>query len=399
MSVADDCVVIVEERKFFLNKSRLAASSPVFEKMFFGLLATSEVSVSDIGFEEFQQMIHFVYRGKVEFKSLLNAWAVIYAANKYLITPLVDSCADYIENNLTLNTLLVSYEHAELYNLESLRKICLRDIAMYARGVLATTYHVKPSTWCDILNERPCNVDERELVAFVVKWAINECKFQEIKCSANNVWKVLCESNITQFLRFSEVDENLLNDDELEVFKSLLCKTLIIKTNSPKKLLVDPQCKLHYHLRPWYKIYKNFRLSDNDILTTTLSVNTKVALFGVVVSTEHRSCNAVDEFYTGSCVIEIFKDTGHKLLLLERISEASTTLKYDFMHYISFKRFVILEADTDYIIGVRYRNPDKQKGLEVLCYYTGNIRRNSVVFTFFNELDGSALRGLSFYPV
>lgn len=392
-------MLIVEERKFLLNKSLLATNSPVFEKMFFGLMATSEVSVADIGAEEFEQMIDFVYRGKVEFKSLLNAWALIYAANKYLIAPLVDLCADYIEKNLTLNTLLVSYEHAELYNLEKLRKICLRDIAMYARGAFATTYHVKPSTWCDILNERSYNVDERELVAFVVKWAINECKFHEIKCSSSNVWKVLCDSNITKFLRFSEVDENLLNEDELELFKSLLRKTLNTKTDSPKKLIADPQSKLQYHVRPWYKIYKNFRLSDNDILTTTLSVNTKVALFGVVVSTEHRSCNAVDDFYTGSCVIEIFKDNGGKLLLLEKFSEPLTTLTYDLMYYINFKRFVILDAYTDYVIGVRYKNPDKQKGLEVLCHYTGNIRRNSVVFTFFNELNGSALRGLSFYPV
>lgn len=377
-------MLLVQNEKFFLHKIVLASCSPVFEKMFFGLMASSdEVSILDIEAGDLKQAIDFIYTGKLELKSVTNAWSLVYIANKYLISELLDLCVDYIERNLTLSTLFLSYEHAELYNLEKLIKTCLRDALIYMKGVLVTSYHIKPATWNAILNENLTN--NADLAAFALKWAVNECNFRETK---SNVLKVLRENNLTQFLEFTEIDENLLSDSELGVFKAFTSNSL---TRSP---LVTKN-RLHYQVRPWYKIYKNFRLVDNDVLTTTVSVNAKVALFGIAVSTEHRSCNAESDFYTGGFVVEICKDDG---FTLEKFTEPSATLTYDETHQINFKRIVVLEASTNYIIGVRYRNADQQTRLEVLCHYLGNINRNSVVFTFSNEIYGSALRGLAFYP-
>lgn len=392
-----DCVLIVDGEKFNLHKTILAQCSPVFEKMFFGIMATSdeEIFVSDIEVEDFKQTIDFIYKKQLQFQSILNAWSLVYIASKYLITSLLDLCVDYIKENLSLSTLLLSYEHAELYNLEKLMKVCLRDIAMYTKGVFLTTYHIKPSTWCAILKETKSSIDIEELAEFALKWAIDESNFVNGDCNVENVWKILCDANLTQFLQFLIDKEKCFNDEELKLFKSLEYK--ILKTNycdNPKQ-----QNNLHYHIRPCYKIYKNFRLRDNDVLETTISVNAKVALFGIVVNTERQPCSVVDESYIGGFIIEIYKENCGKLSLLDKIIESFTSLKYDHMHYINFQRIVILEPFTNYIVAVRYKTPDKEKSFEVLCLYTGSIMRSSIVFSFSNEIFGSALRGLSFYPL
>lgn len=395
---ADFCILKVENKEFILSKSRLASSSPVFEKMFFGLLSSSEVSVSDIQREEFEQMIHFIYTGKVEFKSVLNAWSLVYSARKYLINGLLDSCVEHIEKNLSLSTLLLSYEHAELYNLEELMKRCLGDIAKYTEGVFDTSYHIKPSTWCAVLNEKELRVDEKKLVKFAVRWAMDECDFQDVKCTAENLWKILCESKIAQFLRFTEYENEQLSAAELDLFKSL--SNLAVYQCSKINRVVECQSKLCnwlYKMRPCYKIDKNCRLGENDVLNTIVTVNSKVAIFGVAVSTEHQPCDAVDDFYCGGFIVDIFMNDDCNLLLLQRVIEPFRILRYGAIHYIRLQEIVKFEPSANYVIGVRYKNADKRKGLEVLCHYAGNIKRDNVEFTFFNELCGSALRGLSFY--
>lgn len=400
MEESSDCVFVVDDAKFCLHKSILASCSPVFEKMFFGLMATSDdILIEDIEVEEFKQLIDFIYNKNVEFKSVLNAWALVYIANKYLMSYLLGLCVDYIKDNLTLTTLLPSYENAELYNLEKLVTLCLRDIVMYKKGVFHTScYHIKPSTWCAILNEKTFIPDDEELTEFAIKWATEECDLRNVKFNVENIWKILSESNLTSVLPFFVLKQESLSDEESEIFKTLQEKA--IKMHCDSRIITNQKNKLHYQIRPWFKIYKNFRLRKNDILTTSVSVNAKVALFGIVVNTEHQPCNAVDESYTGGYIIEIYKhDISDKLLPIDKFTEPLTSLKYDIIHYIKFPRVVIFDQFTDYVIGVRYKNPNQEKGIEVLCHYTGTIRRSSVSFLFYNEIYGSALRGLSFYPL
>lgn len=393
---ASDCVLVVKGKKFCLHKEILAAHSPVFERAFFGgLPCEDEILVAGVRVEVFKRLIDFIYKNKLDFnfKSVLEAWSLYDVADRYLVDALMDLCLLYIEKNRKLSNLLLIYEYAELYNLETLMTTCMRDIAMYTKGVFLTSYHIKPSTWCDILKELTCNADEEELAEFAVKWAVDECDFKQVKCSAENVWKILSEANLTHLVRFLTTDEEL---EKLKLFKTLKCKADLMTENGCNRC-IKQKVKLHYQIRTPYKISKNFRLRDGESVNSTVCVNTKVGLFGIAVSTEHQPSYAVNECYTGGFIIEIYEGSSGKLLVMEQVKE--TRLKYDSVHYVNFQRIVILEPSAYYVISVRYKNPVYQSEMEVLCYYLGGISRSAVTFNFYNEFYGSALRGLSFYEL
>lgn len=415
-----DCVIIVENKRFLSHKRILATGSPVFEKMFYGLMPSDEIIISDIAIEEFSQMLNFLYKHKIEIKTIHNAWLLVYVASKYLIDSLVSLCVEYIENDLKLSVMLLNYEYSEMYTIEKLQKRCLKEIINYTKGIFETDYHIKSTTWWAILDQTSLNIEEKELINFATAWAVDECILQDIECTKDNIWKILCENDIAGRLQFVNVHpqdyyafSDLFYEDELDLithlpsakqkYKPLLLKHInetfnrdVIKFPKERQNRFLFSC---YKLRVWYKIYKNFRLSSNDMLTTVVSVNCKVALFGIAVGTEHEPCDAVSKSYVGGFTVEIFKDKGSNLMLVDKIKQPFSNLKYDSVTYIVFSKVVILEAHAHYIIGVRYNNLLKDKGIQVLCHYFGNIEKNSIVFTFSNELSGSALRGLSFYPV
>lgn len=396
-----DCVLIVENRRILAHKIVLASSSPVFERMFFGKMASDEVYISDIGFKEFKQCVDFIYTGKINVESVINAWSLMYVASKYLMEDLLNRCANYIDSGLTLGTLLLSFEHAKLYDLEKLAQKCLREIVCYTKGVFRTAYHIKPSTWHAILNEKSLNIDKKDLIKFIIEWAMNECVLRNKVCEAKNIWEILNNENLLKHLHsgYGCILSNMLCGNETEFLTIFKEKAYLSKNYTSFLARQNFHLPLAcYDLRPWYKIHKNFRLNDDDMLATTVFANMNVAIFGIVVSTEHRPCNATEETYKGSFVIEFSKGDNRTTPFVKIAESVENKLKYDSIHYISFSTPVFLDASTYYTVAVRYKN-HVQNGLEVLSYYTGNIQRHPVIITFSNELYGSALRGLSFYPV
>lgn len=415
-----DCVLIVEDEKILAHKYILACFSPVFKTMFYGAMATDKVEIPDIGCEEFKQMLRFVYTDELEIKSLLNAWSLVYIASKYLIDSLLMACVKYVETNLCITNLLLIYEYSEHYNQEKLKKKCWREIIHYTNSIFDCDYHIKPSTWRMLLEEDSLNIDEVDLIHQASVWAKEECTMREIDATVPNVWKILDENNLTERLQFVNIEPssytiltNLFTENELVLvlklqkergkkLKHALFKLLTEDFKRGVRIPVTSRQRMFlmscYEVREWYKIYKNFRLSNSDMLTTAVSVNRKIVLFGVAVSTEHEPCNAPCKSYQGGYTIEIFKDKGSKLVVVDKISVPFNLLKYDSVSCINFPKGIVLDAGVDYIIGIRYNAPDEQTRSEVLCHYLGNIERDSVVFTFSNEFSGSALRGFAFFP-
>lgn len=415
-----DCVLIVEDEKILAHKYILACFSPVFKSMFYGAMACEEVEIPDIGCEEFKQMLQFVYTDELEIKSIINAWSLVYIASKYLIDNLLNACIKYIDDNMGISHLLLIYEYAEHYNQEKLKKKCWKNITHYTNSVFDCDYHIKPSTWHTLLDEDSLNIDEVDLIQQVSVWAKEECTVRNIDGSIENIWKILDEHEITERLRFINIEPscysiltNLFSEKDLVLIsklqkergkklKHLLMKLLtedlkrnvkILSVNRQRKFLTS-----FYEVREWVKIYKNFRLSNSDMLTTVVSVNRKIVLFGVAVSTEHEPCNAPSKTYTGSYTIELFKDKGSKLVVIDKICAPFSVLKYDSVSCIDFPNGIVLDAGVNYIVGIRYNRSNEHTRSEVLCHYLGNIERDSITFTFSNEFSGSALRGFAFYP-
>lgn len=418
-----DCILIVGNEKISAHQRTLADASPVFEKMFFGVMASTKIEIPDIDYEVFKQLLEFLYFQELQIQSLENAWALVYAGSKYIIDSLLSQCVSFIQDNMTLGYLLLSYEYSEHYNQEELNKFCWREIICYTKGIFMCDYHIKPETWCKLLDEKYLNIFEKELIKQASLWAVEECKFRSIKPSKENIWKVLYDCDIVNRLHFYSVSPveydyftELFYKNEIKAITNIhTCKTRKgAKTRLLNELLQDDlkkvitfpkferQCRLVsgcYELREWIKIYKNFRLSKDDMLTTQVTADRTVAIFGIVVSTEHSPPDALLNFYTGGFTVEIFKHKGSKVVALDKIVEPYTLLKYDCVTYINFPRVIIFDAGVDYIIGIRYSTGCDLIRSQVLCHYLGDINKRDVTFRFANEFSGSALRGIAFFLV
>lgn len=363
-----DCILIVDNEAIRAHKCILAKHSPVFEKMFYGKMASNEIQVTDIDSDALKQTFNYLYYKNLQIESVMNAWSLVYVASKYLIDSLLSACVEYLKSNLAISNLFLNYEHAELYNLEVFMNICWIDILKYASGIFLCDYHIKPETWLKLLDENDINMEEKDLIEQATDWAVKECDIREIKNTEENVFEILFNSGILRCF-------NHRNGRK-------------VKNSSD-----------FYHFRTLFKIYKNFRLLKSDCLTTVVSVNRRVTVFGIAVSTEHEPCDALEKTYTGGCTIEIYKLKGREKMFVDRVNQPNMVRKYDFVDYVRFSKVLVFENTVDYLISVRYNRVCNERTREVLCYYLGNLERGSVTFTFSNELNGSALRGIAFYPL
>ncbi|KAJ8929309.1 hypothetical protein NQ314_018017 [Rhamnusium bicolor] len=174
-----DCTFKINGTEVKAHKLILACSSPVFEKMFFGEMASSDIIISDINMEEFKQVLEFIYTENINITSIVNAWSLFYIANKYLLDDLIHICLTYIQKNLTMNSLVLSYEYAEMYSLQDIRNKCFSDIVNYVSGAFSSDYHMKPTTLSAILGKGIISLDKFELVMQILSWSAIECDFRK----------------------------------------------------------------------------------------------------------------------------------------------------------------------------------------------------------------------------
>lgn len=67
-SIHSDCTIIVKSKEFKVHKSVLSARSPVFKIMFLSKMkeaADSKVDITDVEPSTFEQLLIFIYSGKI----------------------------------------------------------------------------------------------------------------------------------------------------------------------------------------------------------------------------------------------------------------------------------------------------------------------------------------------
>ncbi|XP_065226732.1 speckle-type POZ protein-like [Planococcus citri] len=130
-----DAIVKVKGKEYPVFKGILAARSPVFERMFRednGMLlenTTNIVEISDFSPEVIEEMLRFIYTGKVEkLEKLVNQ--LLHATDKYQLEGLMEICEDMLSKQLSkdnvINTLILAYNHnADWLKMEALQFIKL----------------------------------------------------------------------------------------------------------------------------------------------------------------------------------------------------------------------------------------------------------------------------------
>lgn len=127
-STLSDVVFIVEGRRFYAHRIALLASSEAFRAMFDGDYKErnpgSEVQIPNIRFDVFEAMMHCIYTGSVEVMPAL-AFDLLRAADQYLLDGLKRLCESTIAKDLSVESVLNSWEHAETYNASQLKQACI----------------------------------------------------------------------------------------------------------------------------------------------------------------------------------------------------------------------------------------------------------------------------------
>lgn len=405
-----DCTFICGNEKIPAHKLILACSSPVFELMLFGQMAASEVELPDINPDDFRKMLEYVYTDYVNINSVQSAWSLIYISQKYFLSDLLDECVKFVKINLTVSNLLISYEYGQLYNHQELVKLCWQDILRYSKGILFNLdYHMKESTLSSILSQTDINASHSDLIVIAVKWAVEECTLCDKEVTHENIWNIILENNLLKYLNFDTFDASYyeMSDyyDEDHPYYSInyVCDIVKqLKSFYGKELSYDMHVRitpnvLNFKFRDVYRISKSMIFSNLLSLKNVILSNQTIYLFGVAVTTLHRPPEAETTSYTASIRIKV---TCSNCVCYNCIIK-DQNLEYDHIELINLPMPVKLEGGVSYNLFITYESePQFERGEVVLQYLSQRVadKKNSTIIQFCDELDGSALRAVSFYP-
>ncbi|XP_017779373.1 PREDICTED: uncharacterized protein LOC108564771 [Nicrophorus vespilloides] len=410
--VWSDCTFIIDDEKIKAHRFLLACTSPVFESMFYGDMASNEVIIADIDSDIFNKTLQYIYTEKLCIESVLEAWNLVYVSQKYFLLELQALCTTYIENNLSINNLLLSYEYAMLYNQKVLLDKCLDDILLYSKGVLLySNYHLRVSTLLSILKAAKGN--STNLLMLAISWGLEECAIQGIPSTKDNIYSLFKKYGILDELHFKEFkffyndgifkplskEQIFLLENIVELSRELYMDCGIPFETSIYNKLGDKWKQPQFKLRMELKDSQCLPIYQNELLSPTVYCNKDCLVFGVAVSTKSQPAHVRSSSYIGGANIYIYvkheKNLSH---LIFQYENQENYLPYGDIQRITFPVPVLFEAYKEYLICIEY-----EKGESILLKYMYNKlyknKSESTVIQFIDEGCGSVLRGLCFYEV
>jgi len=134
-----DVTIVCQGREFPCHKAILAGRSPVFDAMFspnFKEGTENKVDVVDVAADIFEELLRFIYSGKVGDCCLKDvAGDLLVAAEKYGVLDLKELCEEILCANTTVGNVLEMMELADLHNAAKLRAAALKFIGENAKEV------------------------------------------------------------------------------------------------------------------------------------------------------------------------------------------------------------------------------------------------------------------------
>ena len=141
-----DVIFNIGPRQFPAHKSILAARSEVFEAMFTHSTKeklTNRIDIEDIEPEVFQELLHFIYTGRLS-TTTMNTLAVglLIAADKYLLIVLKNECENYLLRKMSPENCVELILRDDLFNppenLEKVLKEAAKRFQLLPGDVMAT---------------------------------------------------------------------------------------------------------------------------------------------------------------------------------------------------------------------------------------------------------------------
>jgi speckle-type POZ protein len=147
-------------REFPAHKNILSARSQYFAAMFKHPMkeqSTNKIKMEDIEPDVFQELLHFIYTGRVSKATMeLMAAGLFIAADKYLLGELKKKCENYLIHHMSPNNCVVLLLHDDdLFNTAEPLKEAAKFLRRFPNEVMATDEWKKmkqenPVLLCDI---------------------------------------------------------------------------------------------------------------------------------------------------------------------------------------------------------------------------------------------------------
>lgn len=408
-----DCSFLVDNEEICAHKIVLVISSPVFEAMFYGPLATPDtIVVEDTSPVEFKQMLCFIYTDAANISGVDNAWALLYIAKKYLIDDLLDYCLQYIVHHMQPSNVLLNLEYADLYNETAIRQYCQSTVQKYPKFILQFDYQMKPSSLRLLLELDELNASEVELFELVVKWAEAEC-FEEQNASREQLRALLFQQDLMRLIRFVAMPldalsekpvSDMLTTEELSAIKCCIIDNnpesqrglhaLNFASNAQKRARVPLVQKLLF--RAVYKIGELFHAHPHSELTTQIVVNKSVLIGGFILPTRRTPVKTNLGKYKERLRLELLESD----VVIRRVN-TNDSLEYGAaLNVVKIAEPVILHERKTYLVKVSWQDDHLPWFTEYsMNYLAYKLNYGDVVFQFIDQFDCGFIQGISFCSI
>lgn len=178
------------ESKVPAHKAILAASSPVFDRMFYGdLKQEQQVKITDVSFEAFCEFLQFFYIDEIDITPE-NVFEVFRMVDKYHVQESAKVCEHFLQETVTPNLLCLYYDVALIfdYSQEIIRKI-EASITSNATQALKSKWLARSSEIVikKILEMDELDCSESDVFAAAISWAIEACTSKGQLASTENL--------------------------------------------------------------------------------------------------------------------------------------------------------------------------------------------------------------------
>lgn len=394
---SDCCFRLPDDELFYGHTLVLAHYSPVFKAMFFGPMACEDnISVTEVSKEDFVEAMEFLYTGTIKFRSVEHAWSIFYISNKYLLKSLEEECCNFIKTNLSLDTLLLSYEYALLFNLTHLIGRCRRDILLLASDVFAFDYHIQAGTFCALLEESCFNIPESRLVEHAINWAETECKSSNLQPTPKNIKIILTESGILSRLRFKTLNADNQAKFGARIFGEEDVSRALL--NSTTNLRFPLHLSLLYKFRKPYKIETTVECHSNILYTSEITAHHNTRIYGIAISAPFHNIS-----FKAQVTLDVSSAT--KKLCSKTVNidfNDDDEGEYEHPLLVNLDKALLFEAGCVYKITLKYeyKNIYNFYG-KFLVFYMDDVIliSNSKIFEFKNENFAGVVKGIAYYKV
>jgi speckle-type POZ protein len=155
----------IVDRQFPAHKNILATRSKVFAAMFKHPMkenSTNQIKIEDIQPEVFDQLLRFIYTGRVSTATMETMAAGLFiAADKYLLNGLKNECENYLLHDMSPDNCIELLLNSNLMNsAEKLKKEAAKSFRRFPLQVMAT------SQWQTLEKENPAALVNIQKIVF-----------------------------------------------------------------------------------------------------------------------------------------------------------------------------------------------------------------------------------------